>query len=351
MPDELRIALAFALAFGASLVTVPLAIRLAWRTNFLDHPAGYKKHGKPTPYLGGLAVMVAFAATAVLLGGGASDYIVLLSCTAGLCAVGMIDDRIGLGPATRVLAAVTAAVALWQADLGWALFDPGAVNLLLTVCWVVGLVNAFNLMDNLDGASGTVGAVSATGIGLLAATQGEVALAGLMFALAGACAGFLRFNLARPTRIFLGDGGSMPVGFLLAAGLMAVPPTIGFGTAAVFAVIPLVGLPVLDTALVIVSRLRRGVNVFSGGRDHLTHRLLNRLGSPQAVALTLAVAQGALCGLGVLLYDATIVAVFAAASAYVLLGVMAIVALEWPYVRGKASLPALANPASQESRP
>jgi UDP-GlcNAc:undecaprenyl-phosphate GlcNAc-1-phosphate transferase len=191
-------------------------------------------------------------------------------------------------------------------------------------------------MDNLDGATGAVGCVSAAGVGLLAASQGEIPIAAMAFGLAGACAGFLRFNLARPARVFLGDGGSMPVGFLVAAASMAVPPTMGFGTAAVFAVVPLVGLAVFDTTLVVVSRMRRSVGVFTGGRDHLTHRLLDLLGTPQRVALALAGAQGALCVLGFLLYDSTIVTVFSAATAYVILGAATIAALEWPYIRAEA---------------
>ena len=356
MPDELRLALAFALAVGASFLTVPLAIRLAWRTSFLDEPVGYKKHGRPTPYLGGLAVMAAFGPVAFLLGDGASELPVIGLAAAGLCVVGTIDDRVGLGPATRVLAEVAAAVALWRADLGWALFDQGAVNLLLDVVWVVGLVNALNLMDNLDGATGSVGGVSAAGVGVLAATQGEIGIAVMAFELAGACLGFLRFNLARPSRVFLGDGGSMLVGFVLAASITAIPSSDGFGTAAVFAVVPLVGLAVLDTTLVVVSRIRRGAGVLTGGCDHLTHRLLSLLGTPQQVALVLAGAQAALCALGFILFDSTIVTVFSAATGYVLIGAAAIAALEWPLVREDAIAsaeetlsPALA-PAQQESR-
>jgi UDP-GlcNAc:undecaprenyl-phosphate GlcNAc-1-phosphate transferase len=355
LPDELQLILAFGAAAGLAQISVPLAIRLAVATGFLDHPVGYKKHGRATPYLGGLGVMAAALPVALVIGGG-SDVRVIVACAAGLCVVGIVDDRVHLGPLVRVLAEFTAAFALWQADLGWLLFNEGIINLALTTLWVVGIVNAFNLMDNLDGAAGTVGSVSATGVGVLAATQGEIAIAALTFALAGACAGFLRFNLARPSRVFLGDGGSMPLGFLLAASVTAIPATEGFGTAAVFAVVPLVGLVVLDTTLVVVSRVRRGSGVFTGGRDHLTHRLLTLLGSPQIVALTLAGAQATLCLLGFLLFDSTIVTVFSAATAYVLLGAVTIAALEWPYVRAEARAaaeaalsPALA-PAQQESR-
>jgi UDP-GlcNAc:undecaprenyl-phosphate GlcNAc-1-phosphate transferase len=354
LPDELQLILAFCAAAGLVQISVPLAIRLALATGFLDHPVGYKEHDRATPYLGGLGVMAAALPVALLLGGG-SEVLVIVACAAGLCLVGIADDRVHLGPVTRVFAEFVAAFALWQADLGWLLFDEGVLNLALTTLWVVGVVNAFNLMDNLDGAAGSVGAVSAAGVGVLAATQGETALAATAFALAGGCFGFLRFNLARPSRVFLGDGGSMPLGFLVAAGVMAIPATGGFGTAAVFAVVPLVGLAVLDTTLVVVSRVRRGVGVFTGGRDHLSHRLLNLVGTPQNVALALAGAQAALCALGFVLFDSTIVTVFSAAAAYVVLGAATIAALEWPYVREEARAaaeealsPALA-PAQQES--
>jgi UDP-GlcNAc:undecaprenyl-phosphate GlcNAc-1-phosphate transferase len=354
LPDELRLILAFAVAAGLVQLTAPLAIRLAVATGFLDRPSGYKMHRRPTPYLGGLGVMAAALPVALVLGGG-SDVLVIVACAAGLCVVGMTDDRAHLGPAIRVLAEFAAAFALWQADLGWMLWNGGLLDLALTTLWVVGLVNAFNLMDNIDGAAGTFGGVSAAGVGVLATTQGEMAIAAMSFALSGACVGFLRFNLARPARIFLGDGGSMPVGFLVAAGLTAIPSTAGFGTAAVFAVVPLVGLAVLDTTLVVVSRLRRGVGLFTGGRDHLTHRLLTVVGTPQKVALAIAGAQGALCALGFLLFDSSIVAVFSVASAYVILGAATIAALEWPYVRAEAraaaeeALSPVLPPARQES--
>jgi UDP-GlcNAc:undecaprenyl-phosphate/decaprenyl-phosphate GlcNAc-1-phosphate transferase len=354
LPDALTLILAFAGAAGLVQLTVPLAIRLALRTGFLDHPVGYKRHGRPTPYLGGLGVMVAVLPAALVFGWD-SDVLVIVACAAGLCAVGIVDDRAHLGAGVRVLAEFTAAFALWRADLGWLLWNGNLMDLALTTIWVVGLVNAFNLMDNLDGATGTVGAVSAAGVGLVAGTQGELAIAAMCFALAGACTSFLRFNLARPARVFLGDGGSMPIGFLVAAGLTAIPSTPGFGTAAVFAVVPIVGLAALDTSLVVFSRIRRGVWILTGGRDHLTHRLLDLVGTPQKVALVLAGVQASLCALGFLLFDSTIVTVFTAATAYVILGAAAIAALEWPYVRAEARAaaeatlsPALAS-ARQES--
>ena len=169
-----------------------------------------------------------------------------------------------------------AAAILWQGDLGWTLFANDLANLAVTVLWVLGIVNAFNLMDNLDGAAATVAGASAAGIALLAAYEAR----GRSRALCGgvrACAGF-HFNLTRPARIFMGDGGSMLLGFV-AALAMAVWRLNGMAGTAFPPAILLAGLPIFDmTTTVIVSRLRRGAPA-QGGRDHTTHRLLPIIGS------------------------------------------------------------------------
>jgi UDP-GlcNAc:undecaprenyl-phosphate/decaprenyl-phosphate GlcNAc-1-phosphate transferase len=346
LPDELRLALAFAIGFGAAFVTVPLAIRLAWRTGFLDHPVGYKKHARPTPCLGGIAVMLAFVPGALLLGGGAAQFGVIVVCALGLSLVGAVDDRVGLGPLPRVVAEIATATALWSAGLAWYVSESETLNLLVAILWVVGVVNAFNLMDNLDGAAGTVGAVSAAGAGALAAVEGEPLLAALALSLAGACAGFLPFNLDRPARVFLGDGGSMPVGFVVAAVVMGISEHAGLGQAVVVAAALFVGLPTLDTALVVLSRTRRGAAVLSGARDHLTHRLLRSLRTPRAVALALGLAQAALCLVGVALFQAPSAAVFAFGAMYFVLGAAVIFALDSSY--SPETAPALATTDRQE---
>jgi UDP-GlcNAc:undecaprenyl-phosphate/decaprenyl-phosphate GlcNAc-1-phosphate transferase len=241
--------------------------------------------------------------------------------------VGTADDRMGLGVTLRLIVQVLTAVAVWAVDLGWTMLDNPTADLLLTIVWVVGITNAFNLMDNQDGATGTVGAVSSAGIGTLAAIQGAVPLAVIAFSLSGACLGFLPYNLSKPARIFLGDGGSMPIGLLVACTTMAIPDG-ALDWTLLFAAAPLVGLPILDTTLVVVSRVRRGAPVLSGGRDHLTHRLLGMAGSERKVALILAVAQAALCGLSIALFQLDQGTVVAATAAYLVVGAAVIVALE-----------------------
>jgi UDP-GlcNAc:undecaprenyl-phosphate/decaprenyl-phosphate GlcNAc-1-phosphate transferase len=313
--DGARLFGALVLSFAAARALTPLAIRVAARTAFYDRPTGYKAHAMPTAYLGGAALVAATVLSGVVFARGETGLWALVGCVTVLWALGTLDDRIAVSPIPRLIVETAAAVTLWELGVGWTLFDVEAANLALTVIWVVGLVNAFNLMDNMDGAAATVGAVSSCCAGLVALLGGNMAVAALALALAGACLGFLPFNLrARgPARIFLGDGGSMPLGFLVAAILMASPLTGVPGWSALLVAGLIVGLPILDTLLVIASRALRGVPVFKGGRDHLTHRLSSSLGTPRAVALALAVMQVGL-GAGAIAIaqiGATAVAVFA----------------------------------------
>ena len=224
----------------------------------------------------------------------------------------------------------------------------------MTVLWVVGIVNAFNLMDNVDGAAGTVGAVCAAGIALLAAQEGPEVLAALAVALSGACVGFLCSNLTRPARIFLGDGGSMLLGFLVAALVMAVWRLDQMIGPAFFPAIMLVGLPILDMTLVIISRSRRGAAVGQGHRDHVTHRLLPKLGSTWALAATLAVCQGALSLVAIELMGAERGAIIAAASIAFVLGLITIAILEAPWFHPDRALaddtPSRSGPAHHSGR-
>jgi UDP-GlcNAc:undecaprenyl-phosphate GlcNAc-1-phosphate transferase len=245
-----------------------------------------------------------------------------------LWVLGTIDDRVPVAPKWRLLAEGGAAAALVVAGLGWDTSLLGVGDFLLTVVWIVGVVNAFNLMDNLDGACGTVAMVSAAGVGLFATIKGQATIAGLAFALSGASAAFLHWNLARPARIFLGDGGSMVVGFLIAGLAMATARHASAGNAGVLVGALLVGVPILDTTLVSVSRWRRGVTLVTGGRDHLSHRLLLARRSPRSVAVTLALAQAALCSFAIAGYELGTEGVAAFAFGAFVAGVVAIFVLD-----------------------
>lgn len=328
MTDETRLLLALLVSGGLAWALTPLAARVALRTGFLDRPVSYKQHAQPMPYLGGVAVVTAFLLVSAAVASELSGYWVLVVGSLAMLAIGTVDDRVQLGVTPRLTAQVAVAVIVWLAGSGWEGESLTPLGAILTVLWVVGITNALNLMDNMDGACGTVAATSATGIGVLAAIDGNTALMGVAFALAGSCAGFLLHNLARPARIFLGDGGSTPIGFALAFLVMALPTSGAGGVEALIALLPLVGLAVFDTSLVVVSRTRHGLSVLEGGRDHLTHRLAGRLGSPQTVAVVLMISQALLCVLAGVLRELDSGLLAAATAAYVVIGAVALLAID-----------------------
>jgi UDP-GlcNAc:undecaprenyl-phosphate GlcNAc-1-phosphate transferase len=345
MSPELTVAVAAASGGVASLVATPLAIRAARRLDVYDHPHGYHKHAAPTPLLGGLAVAAAVLVSAAAIGA-SWKLLVLLGCAVGVCALGTIDDVVTVAPKWRLLAETAAALALFAVGLGWNVYG-GAGGAVLTVLWVVGVVNGFNLMDNLDGACGSVACVSAAGIGTLAAVDGDYAVAGLAFALAAACAAFLLWNLAGPARIFLGDGGSRPIGLLVAGLAMATGRGVDVGGDALLVGALLTGVVILDTALVTLSRTRRGVTLVTGGRDHLSHRLLTVLGSPRTVAAALATLQATLCALAIAGARWSGTAVLIIALSAVLVGLAAIAILDSPRWRPVGIATKEAAPAPQ----
>lgn len=296
-------AAACAVAALATYLLTPLAIRIALRAQFFDRPAGYKGHKQPTPYLGGCAIVAGVLAGAAV-GGVSSAYLPLIGCVVAVWLMGTIDDKFNLPIWLRLLVEIAVGVVLSVTGHSWAVFHEGVADAALSAVWVVGVMNAFNLMDNMDGASATVACVSALGAGTLALLSGVHGLAPLCFATAGACAGFLPRNLANPARIFMGDGGSLPLGLLVAGTAMSAVTRSYLGPSGVVIAALLVGLVIMDTTLVTISRSRAGQSVLSGGRDHLTHRLARQLGSPRRVALVLAGTQLLVCGVTIVVAQA-----------------------------------------------
>ena len=293
------------LALTIAYCATPVAIRLANRFAFYDRPVGYKGHARPTPYLGGAAVVTGFVLAMVVLTGDWDRTLPLVGGVAVLWVVGTIDDRRHVSPLLRVLVELGLAGLLWYGDLGWQLGAGALLDLLITGFWVVAVVNAFNLFDNMDGAASSMAGVVSAGLAIFGAVEGDAWLAVAAAALAGACLGFLPHNLlSSPARIFLGDGGSMPVGFAVAAltmmGLTSSAPawqSLAMG-------LLFVGIPALDTCLVVISRRRRGISILTGGRDHLTHRTRSRVHTARAVAVTLGAAQAIVSVLAVIALQA-----------------------------------------------
>ena len=282
---------AFVGALALSGLLTPLMLRVALRRRLLDEPGGHKSHASPVPYLGGVAIALGFAAAVAVValldppGSGLADLWLLLGAAVGLALVGLVDDLRGLGVTVRLLAQAGAGVAAWAAASGVGIFAVEPLNLALTVLWVVGVTNALNLLDNMDGLSAGVASVSAATLFALAALNGQFLVAGLAAAVAGTALGFLRHNF-HPARIYMGDAGSLFLGFLLAVLAARLRLTEMPQATAVFVPVLALGVPIFDTTLVVINRLRHGISPFTGGKDHTSHRL-TAVGIPVPVAVLL----------------------------------------------------------------
>jgi UDP-GlcNAc:undecaprenyl-phosphate GlcNAc-1-phosphate transferase len=294
------------LIFAGALVLVigvtPVARWLAPHVGVVDQPSARKVHKRPMPRLGGAAIFLAFVVALVVFEN-RYNFQQLAGVLIGASFVsflGIWDDRWGLRPILKLLGQILGALILVATSVRTELFGHWQwADVTLTVFWVVGITNAFNLLDNMDGLSGGVGAVAAAFFTLLAAMSRppQVLVGGLSAALFGVCLGFLVYNF-NPATIFMGDAGAMFIGYMLAAvGIkLRFPGNVTFVTWMIPVLV--LGVPIFDTTLVFISRLRRRLNpLTTPGTDHTSHRLV-RLGFTQREAVLMLYLAG--CGLGVL---------------------------------------------------
>lgn len=257
-------------AFVAALLLTPLVRWGALQQGGVAHPEAGKWHKTPTALFGGIAIVGAGAGALALGNGGAAFSVSVWGGGLLLFVAGLIDDVWGLGPAAKLTAQAGAAGLVLSAGH---LFLPEAPLWLsgpLTGVWLLGLPNAVNLLDAMDGVAASVVALAAAFFGGVAALQGNVALAAAAASVGGAAAGFLVYN-APPARIFMGDCGSLVLGYVLAVLGLAVQE----GAAPVPALVPIliVAVPLFDTTFVSLTRTWRGQSVTNGGTDHTMHRL------------------------------------------------------------------------------
>jgi UDP-GlcNAc:undecaprenyl-phosphate GlcNAc-1-phosphate transferase len=353
-------ALTFVGAITLSLLLVPAVREYAQRKEITDQPGGHKSHSAPVPYLGGVAMVLAFSA-AMFVGvvvrrssqfdgrevrltignllaqgdGLVRELIVVLGLALIFSAMGLIDDLRGLSPWLRFAVGLGIAVTLVAYGIRLQSPLPDAADVLLSVGWILGITNAFNLLDNIDGLAAGTAAVAATTFFLIALFNDQDYSALLAIGLAGAMLGFLRSNF-HPATIYMGDAGSLFIGFLMAYLGLKMRTTVT-EIPQLFAPLVVLGVAVLDTTMVVVSRLRRGVSPFTGGQDHLSHRL-RRLGlSVRRSVSTLLLASVALGGLAVALSDAPATVGYWLLAAAVLSGVMATVLLTTKVARVTAT--------------
>lgn len=272
------------IGFVVSSVCIPLLIRFAHRFGALDQPAARKVHVEPKPLLGGIAIFVGYSVCfAVIFAWFIPPesplrriFTALYLTSAFLLVVGLIDDLRHLAATTKLICQIIAASVLIYLGVRirfW--LETDWLQYLLTLGWFVVITNAFNLLDNMDGLSGGVGSLTAFLYFLLCVYIGERTYAYLLLALTFSILGFLKYNLY-PSKIFMGDTGSLFIGFNLAA-FSAMVTYMGYGPAQHMpTVTPLIifSVPLYDTASVIWIRMKEGRSIFKADKNHFSHRLV-----------------------------------------------------------------------------
>lgn len=304
------IALTFAAALVVGLVVTPIVREFAHRRELLDLPGGRKVHQVPIPRLGGVAMAIAFGfaiAGATIadpdlgstLGLRPNRAPAILVGVGLLLLVGIVDDTRGMKAMVKLTFQVAIAGLAWWAGLSieqlhfpWGIVELGPLSLPLTVAWIVGVINAVNLIDGLDGLAAGVVLTVLGGFGLLAAADGVDPTLYLIAATMGAAVGFLAYNL-HPATIIMGDTGSMFLGFVVAAVAISLTQD-GVRPVAPWVPIVALGIPLLDTVWAVVRRTARGEAFFVADRGHIHHLLLRRGLSQRDAMLTLTALSGAL---------------------------------------------------------
>ena len=337
-------------AIGLSLLLVPAVREYARNREIIDTPGGHKSHRAPVPYLGGVAMVAAFS-VAMVIGvvvrrsaqfddgqisitfgnlfsqgdGLVRELAVVLGLALVFAAMGLIDDLRGLSPVFRFVVGLGLATVLVAYGVVLESPLPDWLDMVISVVWILGMTNAFNLLDNIDGLAAGTAAIASGAFFVIAILNDQQYSALLAIGLAGAMLGFLRSNFA-PATIYMGDAGSLFIGFMMAYLGLKMRTNIA-EIPKLFAPVLVLGVAMLDTTVVVVSRLRRGLSPFTGGQDHLSHRFL-RLGlSVRRSVTVLLVATFALGVLAVGLSDAPAGVGYWVLAAAVISGAMATIVL------------------------
>jgi len=322
--------LAFLIALSASLVlTVPVRA-LAIRVGMVDLPGPRKVHLKPIPLLGGLAMYggVMLAILIAFDGAARAQSFGIVTGATLVAIVGFLDDRGWLHHQIKLFAAMPlAAVILLASGIHAQVFSvllggrPGQwLDAALTILWVVGITASFSILDHMDGLCAGVAAMASVFFALIAYLNGQTLVTTLAAAVLGAAAGFLRWNF-KPAKIFMGDGGAMFLGFLMAT--LALKLRLEHATTAASWLAPVLILcaTIFDTTLVTISRSRRGLLPFATpGKDHSAHRLAN-LGLGQRGAVLAMYLAGAVCG------SAAVLVTYLSSSGAILIGALVMISM------------------------
>ncbi len=282
---------------ATAFVITPLFRRIARKFKILDYPGNRKLQANPVAYLGGLAIItpITLGSLLLLLTSLSLDlkqqlYLGLILPGIAIAFIGLLDDIYQLPPWPRFLSqsavGVITSFMLYLSGAGVEVFNNQLLNSLATILWVVTIINALNFIDNMDGLATSISIVASLAMFILAYLNNQYLVAALSLAIFASCLGFLFWN-KRPASIYLGDAGALYLGFLLGAISIRIDLDNESAPIRVLVLILILAIPVIDITQVVISRLTRGKSPFEGGRDHISHLLLNRGLSQKAVLFIL----------------------------------------------------------------
>ncbi|MBM3145592.1 MAG: hypothetical protein FJ010_11610 [Chloroflexi bacterium] len=293
--------LTFIIGLVSSLVLVPVARIVARRVGMVAQPRDDRWHNQPTPYFGGVAIFLAFVISIVVTGGWNHTTRWLLLGSAFTFILGLVDDFIHIAPQTKLIGLFLAAsLAVLSGNITY-FFPWAAANIAVSILWMVGIANALNLLDNMDGLASGTALVVAAFMAYFFWRSGNGELLTLTLAIAGATLGFFIYNFP-PASIFMGDSGSLFLGLTLAALAISRGDQASNVLAVVGVPTLIFLLPILDTAMVTLTRLLRGQSPAQGGRDHTSHRLV-ALGLSERQTLLVLMGVALLSGLSAIFIE------------------------------------------------
>jgi len=275
----------FLLSLFLSLIFTPIVRKIMIKLGVLDMPNLSRWHSEPVALMGGIAIFLSFMLSVFLRVTFNREIVIVITGGIAMFSVGLFDDLRGMPAKIKFLMEFVIAVAVTYFGIVCKIFPYNWLNIFINIFWIVGLTNALNMLDNIDGLAGGITFISLTGISLLAIQNGKVNEALLCIALAGSSLGFLRYNF-KPAKIFMGDCGSLFLGYMLSTLVI-----IGIWQSEPHAIktfvspILLVSAVIFDTTLVTILRLKHGKMPWQGGRDHSSHRLVYILKNNERIAV------------------------------------------------------------------
>ena len=330
--------IAFGVALLASLFLTAPVRNLALRVGLVDKPGPRKVHLKPIPLLGGIAIYLGFVAAILLTQHGVmqKQTLAILGGATLVAIVGFLDDGKLLHHQVKLFIGMPLAALLLLASgirtQLFSLFIPGSLGIILDACftvfWVVGITASFSILDHMDGLCAGISAVAAAFFTLSAYFNGQTAVQTLAAATLGAALGFLRWNF-NPAKIFMGDGGAMFLGFLMATLGLKIRPDGAPFPAGWLVPILILGVPIFDTTMVSISRSRRGLLPFTApGKDHTAHRLSNLGLGHRGAVLVMYLLAALLGALALVVPHLSTGTLYALIAALVLCALIAVIFLE-----------------------